>query len=289
MAFRFIFATDLHGIKIHYQRLFDFVRSQKIECIVFGGDLCPAGFVYNDFGQIKQSQRDFLQDFFLDRLYSLRNDIPNLQCLAIMGNDDLRANFDLLIEAERPGILNVIHQQIIRIGDLQFLGYGCVPPTPFLIKDWERYENSNRIIEPVAIAPENGYHSTKIREKNTIEMDLLLFQDQLQSKKTIFVSHCPPYKTNLDHSTKDRYYYEGLKLDKHLGSIAIRNFIESAQPLISLHGHIHESTAISGKFYDRIKNSLCLNGAFFVENTDATEILFIEVGDKILFEKVTLT
>lgn len=289
MPFSFVFATDLHGVEIHFQRLFQYIRSRKITCLVFGGDLCPAGLVYHDFGQMRQSQREFLQNFFLLHLQKLRDDLPDFKCLLIMGNDDLAANLDLLAEAEQCDLLEVIHKKIVTLNDLHFLGYSFVPPTPFLIKDWEKYENSNRIIEPVAISPENGYRSIHANEKTTIEEDLALFTDEVKSKPTVFVCHCPPYKTNLDHSTADRYHYEGLRMDKHLGSIAVRNFIESAQPLISLHGHIHESTSISGKFDDRIKKSLCLNGAFHVENVHATEVLLLEVGEKISFEKVYLS
>jgi Icc-related predicted phosphoesterase len=289
MPFPFVFATDLHGIEIHFQRLFHYIRSRKIKCLVFGGDLCPAGLVYGNFGQMQQSQKEFLQNFFLPRLQELKNDAPDFRCLLIMGNDDLGANLDLLAEAEEHNVLQVIHKKIIAVNDLQFLGYSFVPPTPFLIKDWEKYENSNRIIEPVAISPENGYRSIDVNEKTTIEEDLARFTDEVKSKPTVFVCHCPPYKSNLDYSTTDRYYYEGLKMDRHLGSIAVRNFIESAQPLLSLHGHIHESTSISGKFDDHINDSLCLNGAFHLENVHATEVLLLEVGEKISYEKVYLS
>lgn len=288
MAFRFVFATDLHGVEIHYQRLFRFIQSQNVESLILGGDLCPNGHVFNNFGQVQLSQQDFLNGFFFDNLRSLRNNISAFQCFVIMGNDDLRANFSLLGEAEDKGILNVIHKKAKQINGWQILGYSFIPPTPFLIKDWEKYENSNRIIEPVAIPPGDGYRSAEIFEESTIEDDLLLLQDSVQAQKTIFVSHCPPYKTNLDHSTKDKYYYEGLKLDKHLGSIAIRNFIEAAQPVLSLHGHIHESTSVSGKCFDYLNDCLCLNGAFEIENTDRTEILLVETGKKISFEKISL-
>ena len=289
MSFSFVFATDFHGMEIHYQRTFQFIQSQKINCLVFGGDLCPSGGVYGDFQQLQLSQKAFLQDFFINNIQKLHNRILDFQCLVIMGNDDLRINFDLLAEADKKGLMKVIHQRLIPIKDLHFLGYSNIPPTPFLIKDWEKYENSNFIIEPIAIPPEKGYYSIKVPERSTIEKDLLFFQEKVKSKRFIFVSHCPPYKTLGDQSKMDHYYYEGLKLDKHLGSTSIRNFIESTQPLISLHGHIHESTNISGKFHDHINETICLNGAFKVENTDATEILLIEISDKILFEKVILT
>ena len=289
MAFSFVFVTDLHGFEIHYQRVFKFLESNEINCIVFGGDLSPSGGTYTDYQQMQLSQSHFFENFFLPNIEKLRNKNPDLHCLTIMGNDDLGINFDLLIKADQQGLLKVIHNKIIPIADFHFLGYSFIPPTPFLIKDWEKYENTNLIIEPIAIPPEKGYYSIKLPEKSTIEKDLLFFQEKVKPKKLIFVSHCPPYKTNIDQSQMDRYQYEGLKLDKYLGSISIRNFIESTQPLISLHGHIHESTSISGQYYDNINNTICLNGAFKVENTNATEIILIEIGDKVSFEKIILT
>jgi Icc-related predicted phosphoesterase len=41
-----------------------------------------------------------------------------------------------------------------------------------------------------------------------------------------------------------------------VGSTAIREFIERHQPLLALHGHVHESRAA-----ERIGRTLCLNPA----------------------------
>ena len=41
-------------------------------------------------------------------------------------------------------------------------------------------------------------------------------------------------------------------LDVHVGSIAVRRFIEERQPLVTLHGHIHESTRLTGSWRDTI-------------------------------------
>jgi Icc-related predicted phosphoesterase len=45
---------------------------------------------------------------------------------------------------------------------------------------------------------------------------------------------------------------EHAPVDFHVGSIAIRRFIEKRQPLITLHGHVHESARISGAWRERI-------------------------------------
>ena len=50
-------------------------------------------------------------------------------------------------------------------------------------------------------------------------------------------------------------------LDVHVGSIAVRRFIESRQPLLTLHGHIHESARLSGSWRDRIGRTHMFTGA----------------------------
>jgi len=37
-----------------------------------------------------------------------------------------------------------------------------------------------------------------------------------------------------------------------VGSIAVRRFIEARQPLLTLHGHIHESARLTGSWRDVI-------------------------------------
>jgi len=50
-------------------------------------------------------------------------------------------------------------------------------------------------------------------------------------------------------------------LDLHIGSIAVRRFIESRQPHITLHGHVHESARITGYWKDRIGRTCMLSAA----------------------------
>jgi len=57
-------------------------------------------------------------------------------------------------------------------------------------------------------------------------------------RKTMFVIHAPPWNTELDKAYPD---------DTHMGSKAVKEFIEREQPLLILHGHAHESFELSGK------------------------------------------
>jgi len=85
-------------------------------------------------------------------------------------------------------------------------------------------------------------------EKLTAIIDSMASQVK-NMKNCVFNFHCPPYDTHLD---------QGPKLDKTLtpaldaggavkmvpvGAVAVRKAIEKYQPLLGLHGHIHESKA----------------------------------------------
>ncbi len=78
-------------------------------------------------------------------------------------------------------------------------------------------------------------------------------------ENAIFNFHCPPYGTELDLAPEiDENLTVIMKGGKisltHVGSMAIRKAIEKYQPLISLHGHIHESRGIY-----RLGKTLCFN------------------------------
>ena len=76
-------------------------------------------------------------------------------------------------------------------------------------------------------------------------------------KQAVFNIHVPPYKSNLDEAPELdenlRPKYAGNAL-KPVGSTALRAAIEKHQPLLGLHGHIHE-----GRGQSRIGKTLCIN------------------------------
>ncbi len=85
-------------------------------------------------------------------------------------------------------------------------------------------------------------------------------------RNSIFNIHVPPYKSNLDEAAeldKDlRPVLAGQAL-KPVGSTALREAIEKTQPLLGLHGHIHE-----GRGSTRIGKTLCINpGSMYEQGT----------------------
>jgi Icc-related predicted phosphoesterase len=73
--------------------------------------------------------------------------------------------------------------------------------------------------------------------------------------------HAPPHQTKLDRAALDGKMVDHVPLDVHVGSIAIRRFIEARQPLLTLHGHVHESARLTGSWQDRINRTLMLSAA----------------------------
>ncbi len=70
--------------------------------------------------------------------------------------------------------------------------------------------------------------------------------------RAVMLFHTPPYDTNLDRAATDGMMVDHVPLDLHVGSIAVQRFIEKRQPLLTLHGHIHESARLTGSWRDRI-------------------------------------
>jgi uncharacterized protein len=62
--------------------------------------------------------------------------------------------------------------------------------------------------------------------------------------RAIFNLHCPPYRSGLDEAPAidaDLKLMHGGRALRPVGSTAVKAAIEKHQPLLSLHGHIHES------------------------------------------------
>jgi Icc-related predicted phosphoesterase len=76
-------------------------------------------------------------------------------------------------------------------------------------------------------------------------------------ENTIFNIHVPPYGTGLDEAPEidsDGHRRRGGTVMASVGSSAVRSAILEYQPLLSLHGHIHESTAAQ-----RLGRTVCIN------------------------------
>jgi uncharacterized protein len=256
---QFWFVSDLHGKISRYEKLFENLEKDPPEVLLIGGDFLPSHVKF------KGGIQGFIEDYLHEKLVKLKKTagkhFPLI--LLIFGNDDPRVFEEEIEKLQSAGLLQYMHNRLIQAGNYNILGYSYVPPTPFQLKDWERYDVS-RFVDPGCIPPEEGrFTVTPLDDvfNKTIKEDLDVIAEKLKMEKTIVLFHSPPYKTNLDRAALDGMMIDHVPLDLHVGSIAISRFIEASQPLITLHGHIHESARIMGDWKDRIGNTWCMSAA----------------------------
>ena len=241
-----IFTADLHGNKAQYEKLFD--KARGVDFAVIGGDIAPPNRI--------AEQRKFIENELIRLIADFKSKHKNVDIYLMLGNDDWVSNMQVLAR-ENNRLYKIIHNQVYKLNeDFNLVGYSYVPITPFAIKDFEKFDSKDAQLQkgvtlqglkssgfellPFKFNPED-------REDN-IENDFKNILRLSEPAKTIYAIHTPPYNTNLD------MVYAAV----HVGSLAVRRFIEQQRPYLTLHGHIHETIEVSNHFRDKINRAICL-------------------------------
>ena len=139
-----------------------------------------------------------------------------IRCFVCPGNDDEMEVDDVIRRAE---LVELGEGHMVEIDGFSMISTGWSNPTP-----WKT-------------------HREESEEKLAARIDAMASQVPDPSR-AIFNLHCPPYKSGLDEAPAidaDLKLLHGGRALRPVGSTAVREAIERRQPLISLHGHIHES------------------------------------------------
>ena len=246
------FTSDLHGSSGHYEQVLEQVRRRQCDVVVLGGDMLPDG----DRGRPYRAVCRYIQQkitVFLEQLHEINGDID---ILTIFGNHDWSFSVDEFAELQQRGLLTMLeYNRVVEIGGLKFLGLSYSPPAPYWIKDFERRDRTNDNGEEFG-----GYvwSAEKGRIMPIVAHEYFAGHDSLEKMfaeapgvddSFVLVTHAPPARSNLD-------VLEG---GLHVGSWSVRHYIESVHPMLSLHGHVHESPVETGHFSDNIGGCLCVN------------------------------
>jgi Icc-related predicted phosphoesterase len=118
-------------------------------------------------------------------------------------------------------------------------------------------------------------------EEGVLEKYLENLTSQVKDwKHAIAITHCPPYDTKIDKAPKldDKFkvvYSGGAPVMIPVGSTSIRKMIEKYQPLLWLHGHIHE-----GKGIDHIGRTTLNSGSEYYKGLLSAALVNLE-DDKV--------
>jgi len=178
------------------------------------------------FGAIGNRIREWM-DFLIEKV-----DTKKVQCMAMPGNDDDLLVDDIIKSYEDKGIIWPL-DRVVEIAGFETISCEYVNPTP-----WDT--------------------PRELKEKDLKKKLEDLFAKVDHPERAILNTHAPPYGTRLDFAPKLKnlkpVIVAGTVEMEHVGSKAVREVIEEYQPMIGLHGHIHESYA-----KDKIGNTPVVN------------------------------
>jgi Icc-related predicted phosphoesterase len=254
----FLYTSDLHG-EIHlYQELLELVISSSSEIITLGGDLLPSFPPTKRYEDMVPNQKIFIDQFLSPLFKRILETTSVKQIFLIPGNWDL--GYPYLFKAPTEGIVDLSQKSYPLKNGYELIGYPFVPPTPFRPKDYEKmddpeapwppqknpsYIRSSDQMDQLTPVDPHIY----LRGREMIREDLSRLPKPLSHKKAIYIMHSPPFGTKLDL----------IQGGKPAGSRSIKAFIEESQPLLTLHGHIHESPKLSNDYWDRIGETISIN------------------------------
>ncbi|MEM2660786.1 MAG: metallophosphoesterase [Nitrososphaeria archaeon] len=284
---RIFFTTDVHGSERCFIKFLNAGQFYKANCIILGGDITfktivplvkkkdgkvylkflgenfvltsendlavmekrirSIGFYphqmseeeFNEFASDKRKQEELFETLVVEMikrwLSIAENKLKdkNVKCFISPGNDDSRIvdeylkNSKYIIYPEEQVVRLDEHHEMITLGVSNITPLHC-------IRDMEEKD---------------------IEEK----IDKLVSQVS-DLKNCIFNIHVPPYGTPLDLAPKLDENLKPIALPTggvdmiNVGSTSVRKAIEKYQPLLGLHGHIHESRGIF-----KIGRTLCVN------------------------------
>jgi len=175
-----------------------------------------------------------------------------VKCYAAPGNDDAFFIDELLADS---GAIELLEGRVVNVDGVEMLTTGWSNETPWKTE----------------------------RETSETELRAMIKQmiDQLERpENAIFNIHVPPHGTALDQCPKldedlRPVSSGGNPVMTSAGSTAVRELIETYQPLLGLHGHIHEGRGIA-----RIDRTVCVNpGSNYSEGVLNGSLIRLKEGE----------
>jgi Icc-related predicted phosphoesterase len=287
------FATDIHGSETCFRKFLNSAKFYDADVIVLGGDMTGKALVpivSNGDGRWHCYLQDQRHDFGADEadryermvrdrgLYPFRTSETGLT--------ELKRSPERLAALDRQAILDVVEQWVAladeRLAATKIRAFVCpgnddAPEIDEILHSSERLEvGEGRAIDlddgfqllSTGWANRTPWNTDREEDEDAMARRIATMVQQVTAppEKLIFNFHCPPHGTALDEApelTEDLGVVGGGRVLAHVGSTAVRNAIETTQPVLSLHGHIHEARGTA-----RLGRTLSINPGSAYETGD---------------------
>ena len=290
---KLFFATDIHGSDICWSKFLNAGKFYGADVLILGGDMTGKAVV----PFIHQGGTNY-RVTLLEQLFEITNE-EELQDLIkrvrSRGYYPYLTNPDEIAELEQDPdkVHNVFLQEVLKVvqqwmdlADKKLDGTDmkvyCCPGNDDMDEVDAVVRSSRRVILAEGqVTPLDGVHEMiasgwsnrtpwdthreEDEDRLRVRYDAMIHQLK-DPHNAVFNIHVPPYKSGLDEAPeldKDlRPVLAGQSLQP-VGSTALREAIQKHQPLLGLHGHIHE-----GRGATRIGKTLCINpGSMYEQGT----------------------
>jgi len=245
---KIIATSDLHQWIPKWKDFIKVCVDLKADIAIVSGDLFPK----EGFGE----QMNFLSHM---KKYAKKIKANGCEVVLTMGNDDNQNAQDFMEKEDSNGTWHYVHNKVKEINGYEFAGMSFVRDHPFGYKYWCRNElkgetfiDSYQVGNPLVL---DDKHKTVWLQDYKAFLDsfpsIQEYLDELAGKvkdisRSIWLIHDPPFRSWLDMTSR------GLEV----GSVAVSNFIEKYQPLMTVHGHIHESPFHTGVWKKKIGKTM---------------------------------
>lgn len=283
---RIFFATDVHGSDQCFRKWLNAARVYETDVLVLGGDITGkvivplvAGEDGTWSGEIHGRQVGASGE---DELRELQKQIRTMgRYDVVLAPEEKRAldtEPERLDELFRAAMLESLERWVAladeRLPELgvpafMMLGNDDFPELADVIRASESVENAEDALFGLPGGFEllsNGYstptpwHTPREVSEDELDAQLRAAVSGLREPEwAVFNVHCPPADTHLDQAPKlddelrPVVEVSGLRLTS-VGSTAVRALIEEVQPVLGLHGHVHEAAAAQS-----LGRTLCVN------------------------------
>jgi Icc-related predicted phosphoesterase len=283
---RLFFTTDLHGSTVVFKKFINAAKYYDAQVLIVGGDMVgkliiplvaqPGGhYTANYLGKIYDLDGDELTkaelNFENSGLYSIRITPEEVETFR-QDRSLVEKKFVVLATERISRWLDIAEERLRGTGIRCFVQPGNDDPyeVDVAFRQSDIIQNVDETVvqldedhEMINVGAANHTPWNCPRDKTEDELTQLIERVASQLKnptQAVFNLHVPPYDTNLDQAPElDENLTPKLSLSGgfkiiSVGSKAVRTAIEKYQPLLGLHGHIHESRSAQ-----KIGKTMCIN------------------------------